>query len=113
MIYSKYLVKEADLFDPANFPSIADDLDMIEASMALAPGSSYAEMLVSFAKSQSLDADWVKANPVMAGQISTRLLPVANLEALFAAARNHPTFLRSLEQYLLNRFRPKSPTTVY
>jgi hypothetical protein len=112
MIYSKYLVKETDLFEPANFPSISDDLDVIEAAMVLAPGSHCAEMLVSFARNHSLDGEWVKVNPVMAGQISSRSLPVANLEALFSAARNHPVFLRSLEQYLQNRFSPISPITV-
>lgn len=111
MIYAKYLVKEVDLFDPYNFPSITDDLDVIEASLAQAPVLRAPEMLVSFARHHSMEADWVSANPVLAGQISSKALPLANLQALFAAAHNNPGFLLSLEQYILNRFRPSAPAS--
>lgn len=109
MYYSKYLVKELDIFDPYKFPSITDDLDTIEASLAQAPVSRTPEMLVSFARHHSMDSDWVSANPVLAAQISSKALPLANLEALFAAAHASPSFLRSLEQYVLSRFRPATP----
>lgn len=113
MYYSKYLVKELDLFDPYNFPSITNDLDAIEASLAQPPVPRTPEMLVSFVRHQSMDADWVRENPVLAAQISSKTLPLANLEALFAAAHANPAFLRVLEQYILNRFRPPVAGSVY
>lgn len=113
MIYSKYLVKDADHFDPSYFPTIIDDLDVIIASMAKSPGSRNSLMLVSFVRDKSLDPDWVMANPVLAEMISSKSLPVSNLEALFASAQNNPMFSRQLEDYIQNRFRVAAGISVY
>lgn len=113
MIYSKYLVKETDLFDPVFFPRIADDLDTLAEAMAKSPGLRHPEMLIMFARDNHLEADWVRANPALAEQISSKSLPVANLEALFAAARKNAAFCRSLEEYIGNRFRTSAVPSVY
>ena len=104
MIYSKYLVKDTDQFDPAYFPSITEDMDVIVASMAGLPGSRNSAMLVSFAKDHCIESEWVKANPILAEMISSKSLPVTNLEALFAASGNNSSFRLQLEEYILNRF---------
>lgn len=113
MIYPKYLVKEADHFDPLYFPSITEDLDVIVASMGKSPGSSNSVMLVSFVRDQNLEADWVQANPALAEMITSRSLPVSNLEALFASSRNNPVFRRQLENYILDRFGTASGVSIY
>lgn len=113
MIYSKYLVKETDHFDPLYFPSITDDLDVIVASMAKYPGSSNPAMLVSFVRDQSLEADWVRANPALAETITSLSLPVSNLESLFASSKNNPVFRRQLEEYIMDRFRSATGVSVY
>ena len=104
MIYSKYLVKDTDQFDPAYFPAIAEDMDAIVASMAGLPGSRNSAMLVSFAKDHCIESEWVKANPILAEMISSKSLPVSNLEALFASSGNNASFRLQLEEYILNRF---------
>ncbi|HEY1116038.1 MAG TPA: hypothetical protein VGE66_20890 [Chitinophagaceae bacterium] len=113
MIYSKYLVKEADHFDPFYFPALMDDLDVIITSMAKSPGTRSSVMLVSFVKDNSLEAEWVQANPVLAELITSRSMPVSNLEALFASSQNNPVFRRQLEDYILDRFRSATGVTVY
>lgn len=113
MIYSKYLVKDTDQFNPDHFPAITDDLDVIIASMAKSPGARHSVMLVSFAKDHSMESDWIRANPALAEMISSRTLPVSNLEALFASSGNNPSFRRQLEEYVLDRFRASAATAVY
>lgn len=105
MIYSKYLVKDTDAFVPYYFPQVEDDLDNLIASMAVLPSEGNAEMLISFCKDHQMQGEWVKANPVLAEMISSRALPVANLEALFAACRTQLTFRRQLEDHITERFR--------
>jgi hypothetical protein len=104
MIYSKYLIKDTDRFDPDNFPAITEDLDVIIESMEKSPGAQISAMLVSFVKYHHMESDWIEANPVLAEMIRSKSLPVANLEALFASGAQNPSFCRQLEEYMQSRF---------
>lgn len=113
MTYSKYLVKDTDQFDPYNFPGITDDLDVIVASMTQAPDLRNSAMLVSFVKDHHMESDWVVANPSQAEMISSKSLPVANLEALFASCVKNPAFRTQLEEYIQSRFKTSAASSVY
>lgn len=108
MIYSKYLVKDTDRFDPAQFPQVEEDLDRLIVSMAALPSVLNTEMLISFCKDHCMQAEWVRTNPVLAEMISSKALPITNLEALFAASRTNASFREQLEEYITDRFRTAS-----
>ena len=112
-MYTKYLVKDTDQFDPAHFPAITEDMDAIIASMAKLPGSRNSAMLVSFAKDHCLESEWVKANPILAEMISSKSLPVTNLEALFASSGKNSSFRKQLEEYVLSRFEASDGSSVF
>lgn len=104
MVYTKYLVKDTDRFDPAHFPAITEDLDVIIGSMSQLPALSASTCLLSFARDHCMESGWVNANPGLAEMISSKSLPVSNLEALFASSGKNPAFRRQLEEYVLSRF---------
>jgi hypothetical protein len=105
MYYFRYLVKDNDQFDPLNFPQIEEDLDTIIVSMSQMPTSLNSEILLSFTKDHSMQSSWVSANPALAEMISSKSLPVANLEALFASCTRNLSFRRQLEEYVTHRFK--------
>ena len=111
MLYSKFLVKDTDRFDAAYFPQVEEDLDNLIVSMAALPSVLNTEMLISFCKDHCMQAEWVRTNPVLAELISSKSLPVANLEALFAACRSHASFRGQLEEHITGRFRAASLAT--
>jgi hypothetical protein len=113
MMYSKYLVKDTDQFDPAHFPAIIEDLDVILASMAQSPDAPDSALLVSFVRHQGMEPDGAKANPGLAEMIRSQSLPVANLEALFASCAKNPSFRKQLEEYVLSRFNASNGSSVF
>jgi hypothetical protein len=113
MMYSKYLVKDTDRFNPDHFPAITEDLDVIIASMTKSLGLRNSEMLVSFARHHRMEADWVEANPALAEMISSKSLPLTNLEALFASSGKNLSFCQQLEEYVLNRFETSAASSIY
>jgi hypothetical protein len=104
MLYSKYLVKDTDRFVPARFPQVEDDLGSLIVAMAALPSALNTEMLISFCKDHCMQSEWVRTNPVLAELISSKSLPIANLEALFAACSTHAAFRGQLEAYITGRF---------
>ena len=105
MLYSKFVVKDTDRFDPARFPQVEEDLDRLIVSMAALPSVLNTEMLISFCKDHCMQSEWVRTNPVLAELISSKSLPITHLEALFAACCTHPRFREELEEYITGRFR--------
>ena len=104
MHYSKYLIKDTDQFVPFEFPQIEEDLDTLIGSMATLPSTQNTEMLLSFVKGHHMQSEWVNANPQLAEMISTKSLPVHNLEALFASSSKNLPFHKQLEAYVIQKF---------
>ena len=100
MIYKKYLIKETDQFNPDDFPRLTEDLEIIGIAMASVPSAYNKEMLISFLKDHKIQNDWVNANPRLAEMISSKSLPVKNLEELFDSCSHNPTFRKGLEEYI-------------
>jgi hypothetical protein len=110
MSYNKYVVKETDDFNESLFPEIGADIAIIRKEMHkrshhLDPG-----ILISFVKYHSIKAEWAIANPEIARMISSKTLPVANMESLFSCTTNNLVFQRHLEEYIITCF--KSSTIV-
>jgi hypothetical protein len=102
--YPRFLVKDTDQFHADNFPMLEDDIAGINAGIAHLPQTYKQEMLISFMKYNSINTDWVTANPLLADAISTGVLPLTNIESLFSCSKNNPAFRKEMSEYLENSF---------
>lgn len=100
MHYSKYLIRDSDQFVPFDFPQIEEDLNTLVGTMATLPSAQNTEMLLSFVKHQHLPSEWASVNPQLANMISSKTLPLKNLEDLFASSHKNPLFSKQLEAYV-------------
>jgi hypothetical protein len=103
-------VKETDDFNASLFPEIGADIAIIRKEMYkhshhLDPG-----ILISFVKYHSIKIESANANPEIAKMISSKMLPVENMESLFSSSKNNLVFQKHLEEYIIACF--KSSTIV-
>lgn len=103
-IYQRFLVKETDRFDPANFPQLETSLDQIVKQLNREPAGPKADMLLSFVKDHSINSQHVVDHPGLAAMISTKSLPLGSLEDLFESGRNNPLFKQGLEAHIRSCF---------
>lgn len=99
-MYHKFQVGEADRFDAAHFPALQESLSDISGLLAGEPGGAAADMLLSFVKDHSINSQLVASHPRLATLISTKELPLGEMEGLFEASRKNPTFRLELETYI-------------
>lgn len=104
MLYSKYLIKETDRFDPLYFPKVEEDLDGLISARQGAHGFTDPAQLLAYTRDPGQRAAWLSAHPEVAEGIRSGALPIANLEALFDSCRANPLFRRQLEDYVTARF---------
>ena len=110
MSYNKYVVKETDDFNVTLFPEISADIAIIRKEMHRHSHHLYPGMLISFVKYHSIKTEWANANPEIAKMISSKMLPVVNMESLFSCTKNNLVFQKHLEEYIIACF--KSSTIV-
>jgi hypothetical protein len=102
MIYKKFLVKEADTFDPLYFPQLADQVEVITSQIASIPSKHNAEILLTHLRGKELDSQLSAANPPLAEMLAKETLPVKDLQALFESCGKNHKFETQLEEYITN-----------
>lgn len=102
--YHKFLIRETDRFDPANFPQLEICLDQITKQLNREPAGPKADMLLSFVKDHSIKSQHVTDHPALTLLISTKSLPLDSIEALFESSRNNPSFKKDLEAHIRSYF---------
>ncbi len=107
--YNKYLVRSTDQFDPVNFSSVADEIQLINEGTVTLPPFFKVEILISFLKDHSLENNWTRANPELADLVTSGSLLKGNIESLFESCRSNPIFQQDLETYLKKKFEGTPP----
>jgi len=102
--YNKYLVRATDQFDPENFLSVVDEIQLINEGTVSLPPFFKVEILISFLKDHSLENDWTKANPELTDLVTSGSLLKGNIKSLFESCRSNPAFRQDLETYLQKEF---------
>ena len=98
--YKKYLIGKSDSFDPYQFPKVVNELKMVKKNLTYS-GIAYKEdMLISYFKKRSLDADWIPANSDLSSLISNSVFTTDHLEALFECSEGNIDFQKQYEKYL-------------
>src|SRR5689334_724887 len=98
--YKSYLIGLTDQFDPASYTTVNDEIGIINKKTEGIPTHFKAEIIISFLKNHSLQANWIDANPELAELASTQVFFTGSIEALFDSCRNNPVFTQDLEAYL-------------
>jgi hypothetical protein len=107
-IYQKFSISATAHFVPSEFPQLEASIQQVIKQLAEEPVIKV-DMVLSFVKDHSINSTQVKANPGLAGLISTKSLPLQLMEALFEAGRNNRVFMQELEEYIRSRFATTDP----
>ena len=98
--YKKYLIGRSDSFDPFQFPNVVNELKMVKKNLTYS-GIAYKEdMLISYLKKSSLDADRIPANSDLSSLISNSVFTTDHLKALFECSEGNIEFQKQYEKYL-------------
>ena len=108
MLYKKYVVKDTDEFNASLFPEIGADIASIRKIMYKHSFHLDVSVFLSFVKDHSMRTEWANVNHEMAEMISSKTLPVTNMEALFSCTKNNPDFQKHLEEYIIASFKPST-----
>lgn len=81
--YQKFLISSTDHFDPASYPFLQERIAFAKKELTTVPSMYRTEMLVSFLKDHCINSKWVADNPRGAELISSKALPLADIEELF------------------------------
>ncbi|RYE50731.1 MAG: hypothetical protein EOP48_19305 [Sphingobacteriales bacterium] len=98
-------------FHPSDYPSLKENLGVIDERMANLPILHKADLLIASLKGQAINPAWTAANPAVANLLLAPTLPVQDLETLFSRSRNVHPFRAELETYIRNWF--KVTTAIY
>lgn len=102
--YQRFLVKDTDRFDPSHFPQLETSLEEIVVQLNREPAGPKAEMLLSFVKDHRIDSRHASEHPGLAAMISTKSLPLGNLEDLFESSKNNSLFKQDMEEFIRSYF---------
>ena len=98
--YKKYLISKTDSFEPTQFPNVVNELNMLIKNLT-SSGIAYKEdILISYFKKNSLEADWIMANPDLSTLVSSGVFATTHLEALFECSEGNKEFQKQYENYL-------------
>jgi hypothetical protein len=107
--YNKYLVRSTDQFDPANFSSVTDEIQLINEETVSLPSLFKVEILISFLKDHPLENNWTKANPELTDLVTSGSLFKGSIGSLFESCRSNLAFRQDLETYLKKEFEGAQP----
>ena len=98
--YSKYMIKEGDVFDEYDYPNMMNELAALKEAIAHLPSCSRAEIIISYLESRSINNSFIDDNPKLVAVITSNMHPLHHMEGLFESCKQNKTFLKSYEAYL-------------
>ena len=98
--YKKYLISKTDSFEPTQFPNVVNELNAIKKNLISAGITHKEDILISYFRKKSLEADWIMSNPDLSTLISSGVFTTTHLEALFECSDGNKEFQSQYEKYL-------------
>jgi hypothetical protein len=98
--YKQYLVAFKDRFIPTNFPLVMEEIKRVKREVDSFANLFKVEMILSFLRNHTIQAECIGANRSLASFISSGYLFTGETESLFRAASGNIIFCRQLEQYV-------------
>jgi hypothetical protein len=100
LTYKKYNIKDADKFNPEDFPKVISELAEINEKTSGEPVDFKHDIIISYLRNHSLQQDWITANPGLSGLITGGFLVTSHLESLFESCIQNKLFLHDFENYI-------------
>lgn len=100
--YKKYLISKTDSFEPTQFPNVVSELNTLKKNLTSSGIAYKEEILISYFKKRSLEADWIMANPDLSSLVSSGVFSTTHLEALFECSEGNKEFQKQYERFLRN-----------
>jgi len=98
--FKKYLIGKTDNFEPTQFPNVVSELNKLKKNLT-SSGIAYKEdILISYFRKRSLEADWIMANPDLSSLISSGVFTTTHLESLFECSKGNEKFQKQYEKFL-------------
>lgn len=82
----QYAIKPDDQFEPARFPLIGGEVNIIQEKTKLVPALFKGKIIMAFLRDHSLLNEWMKANPELTRMVISRSLFTGAIESLFEAS---------------------------
>lgn len=98
--YKKYLISKTDNFEPTNFPNVVSELNTLKKNLTTTELAFKEDILISYLRKQSLESEWIMANPDLSTLVTSGVFATTHLEALFECSQNNKEFQKQYEKYL-------------
>lgn len=110
--YKKYLISKTDNFEPTQYPNVVNELKTLKKSL-ISSGFAYKEdILISYFRRRSLEADWISANPDLSNLFNSGVFETIHLEALFECSEGNKGFQKQYENFLRKSLANSDPITI-
>ncbi|MFD1001042.1 hypothetical protein ACFQ21_17075 [Ohtaekwangia kribbensis] len=100
MTNNRYTIDSNDVFKPADYADITDELILFRQSSSAFSNSHKATMFISFLKDHMIGTALVNSYPELVSHITSRQICVKHLELLFESSRANLSFQKDLETYI-------------
>lgn len=98
--YKKYLISKTDSFEAHQFPNVVNELNTLKKNLTSSGIAYKEEILISYFRKRSLEADWIMANPDLSSLINSGVFSTTHLEALFECSEGNKEFQKQYENFL-------------
>jgi hypothetical protein len=99
-VNKKYKIKAGDEFRPGDFPIVVNELETLLQFLSELPATYKKEILLSYLRKQSLQDDWIIANPDFTSLVSSGVFATGHLESLFDACSQNKQFRQEYEHFI-------------
>lgn len=100
--YNTYNIKDADRFNPFNFPEVSEELEKLFAAAYLFTTPEKENIIISYLRDHSLHSHWLREHKELCDLVTHDQSPTGHIEALFDACKDNRQFLHSFEEYIRN-----------
>jgi hypothetical protein len=91
---------EPDYFSEVSHPEVFKEIKEMAYQVCKVPGSFKREILTSFLRSHSINADWLDGNDILVQLITSGSLKMSRTERLFESRRSNKAFIADLEGFI-------------
>jgi hypothetical protein len=100
--YNTYNIKDADRFNPFNYPEVSEELEKLFAAAYLFTTPEKENIIISYLRDHSLHSHWLREHKELCDLVTHDQCPTGHIEALFDACKDNRQFLHSFEEYIRN-----------
>ena len=91
---------EPDYFSEVSHPEVFKEIKEMAHQVSKVPGSFKCEILTSFLRTHSINANWLNGNDILVQLITSGSLKMSRTERLFESRKSNKPFIADLEEFI-------------